>query len=113
MSDKDIECPYCGEEQEVNHDDGYGYEEDCRHEQECICGKYFCYTTSISCYYEANKADCLNGSDHKLKYCKSHPEFMSKRYCQDCEYEEDVYTKSEKVEMWREYEEQLKELKKC
>ena len=24
---KDCECPYCGEDQEINHDDGYGYEE--------------------------------------------------------------------------------------
>ena len=24
----DVECPYCGAEIEINHDDGYGYEED-------------------------------------------------------------------------------------
>ena len=23
----DVECPYCGAEQEINHDDGYGYDE--------------------------------------------------------------------------------------
>ena len=42
----DIECPYCGHEQEVNHDDGYGYKEDELHEQQCCeCGKYFVFTT--------------------------------------------------------------------
>ena len=32
---KDVECPYCGAELEINHDDGYGYEEDGIYEQEC------------------------------------------------------------------------------
>jgi len=29
----DVECPYCGADVEINHDDGYGYTEDCLHEQ--------------------------------------------------------------------------------
>jgi len=31
----DVTCPYCRDEQEINHDDGYGYEEDKEHEQDC------------------------------------------------------------------------------
>jgi len=30
-----VNCPYCGAEQEICHDDGYGYEEDVLHQQEC------------------------------------------------------------------------------
>ena len=32
---KDVDCPYCKAEQDINHDDGYGYEEDGMYEQEC------------------------------------------------------------------------------
>jgi len=64
----DIECPYCKEDQEIDHDDGYGYEEDELHQQECPhCFKYFTYTTSIMYYYESHKADCLNGAEHKWR----------------------------------------------
>lgn len=63
----DIKCPYCGHPQEICHDDGYGYEEGHKHQQECgKCEKTFAYTTSISYYYEAEKADCKNGqAEHK------------------------------------------------
>lgn len=47
----DVTCPYCGEEQEINHDDGYGYEEDEAHEQDCLCGKTFRFNTRISYNY--------------------------------------------------------------
>lgn len=29
----DVECPYCGAEQEINHDDGQGYDEGVLHRQ--------------------------------------------------------------------------------
>lgn len=84
MSD-DVECPYCGEGQEINHDDGYGYEEGERHEQECSdCEKTFVFTTSISYYYEAEKADCLNGEQHVLAMSKTYPEKYSQMECRDC-----------------------------
>jgi len=55
---KDVECPYCGDGQEICHDDGQGYEEDKRHKQMCgTCGKTFVFTTSIHCYYEAWKKE--------------------------------------------------------
>lgn len=83
----DIECPYCGEDQEINHDDGYGYEEDCRHEQQCSdCDKTFTFTTSISYHYSAEKADCLNGSEHRLKMSVTCPREYSEMRCEDCDY---------------------------
>ena len=49
----DVKCPHCKEEQEINHDDGYGYEEDETHSQDCVsCGKMFGFSTSVSYDYE-------------------------------------------------------------
>lgn len=85
----DLECPYCNADQEVNHDDGFGYEEDQRHEMECSeCEKMFVFTTSISCYYEADKADCLNGGQHRLKMSATYPREYSNMYCEDCDYKQ-------------------------
>jgi len=65
---KDVECPYCGEWQEVCHDDGQGYEESVHHEMDCgDCNKTFTFFTEISFDYEAMKADCLNGGDHDME----------------------------------------------
>ena len=81
----DVVCPYCGEGQEICHDDGLGYEEDRIHEQECgKCEKIFVFTTSISFYYEANKADCLNGEEHKRKSMPSIPFYPKRTVCEDC-----------------------------
>lgn len=64
----DLECPYCNKELEVCHDDGQGYEENVLHQMECEhCNKNFVFTTSISFYYEPEKADCLNDGIHKWK----------------------------------------------
>ena len=81
---KDIECPYCDEWQDINHDDGYGYAEDDTFEQECSdCEKTFAFTTSIIFNYEANKADCLNDGEHKFKpNMSSH--YPDSKYCEDC-----------------------------
>jgi Zn ribbon nucleic-acid-binding protein len=84
----DVKCPYCEAEQEINHDDGYGYEEDQKHEQECInCEKYFVYTTTISFSYETKKAACLNGSDHKYRNTMTYPIRYTKMRCEDCGHE--------------------------
>jgi len=73
----DIDCPYCGKSQQINHDDGYGYEEWEIYEQECgDCGKIFVYTTSISFYYEASKADCKNGGEHDLRPIHGYPGYL-------------------------------------
>lgn len=82
----DVECPYCGDEQEINHDDGYGYEEDKTHEQECgSCEKTFAYTTCISFDYTASKADCLNGSPHQLIPAIGYQyHYPDAKHCRDC-----------------------------
>lgn len=84
----DVQCPYCGADQEICHDDGAGYDEDRRHEQDCYeCKKTFVFTTSISYYYEASKADCLNGAEHRLKMSHTYPRECSRMCCEDCDYE--------------------------
>lgn len=94
---KDINCPYCDAEQDINHDDGYGYGEDEKHQQECgNCNKTFTYTTSISFYYEAEKADCLNGSEHEWKPTRCSPKCATKMRCEMCD-EEREPTEQERI----------------
>lgn len=84
----DIKCPYCKAEQEICHDDGYGYEEDEVHQQECwACEKLFVYTTSISFYYQAYRADCLNGAEHKFRATTTYPIECTRMRCVDCDLE--------------------------
>lgn len=82
---KDIECPYCGKEQDIDHDDGYGYDENETYEQECECGKTFVYNTSIMFHYAVYKAPCKNGGNHKWKQIIGAPRayFVG---CDRCEY---------------------------
>lgn len=84
----DTNCPYCDAEVEINHDDGYGYEEDRPHEQYCgNCDKNFVYHTHISFDYHAQKADCLNGGEHKYKETFTIPKEYSRLRCEDCGHE--------------------------
>lgn len=80
-----IECPYCGERQEVCLDDGYA--EDVRYEQECThCEKTFVFTISIVLYYTPHKADCLNGAEHELQMSKTYPQRYSTMRCKNCDF---------------------------
>jgi uncharacterized Zn-finger protein len=88
----EINCPYCEEENEINHDDGYGYEENETYNQECShCGKYFIYTTQVSFDYEVEKADCLNDGEHNWvkEYAdyniKQYPQLVLKEKCSYCD----------------------------
>lgn len=82
----DTNCPYCDVEIEINHDDGYGYDEQGTHQQECDgCGKTFVYTTSISFNYYPEKADCLNGSEHDWKPTKTFPKEFTEMRCTMCD----------------------------
>jgi uncharacterized Zn-finger protein len=84
---KDIDCPYCGTDQEINHDDGQGYAEDETHEQECSdCGKTFVFTTRIMFLYEAEKAPCLNGEEHKYKSLPGSC-YPDRKVCEYCDKE--------------------------
>ena len=57
----EVDCPYCNSPVEINHDDGYGFEPDTPHEQECQkCGKVFSYRTELVCSYTVSQAPCLN-----------------------------------------------------
>lgn len=91
----DIECPYCGHEYEINHDDGAFYREDVLEEDQCPeCDKFFMVSTSVSYSHEGHKADCLNGSDHNWREWYTYwvgekdehmGEFYEERRCEDCE----------------------------
>lgn len=83
----DMECPYCGADQEVCHDDdGSGYSQDEAHEQQCShCEKTFVFYTTISFSYSPKKADCLNGGNHRWKITSTFPRIYSKMRCLDCE----------------------------
>ena len=82
----DIECPYCGAEQDICHDDGYGYVEDEVYEQGCNkCDKSFVYTTCISFSYSVDKADCLNGAEHNFVPMTTWPKEYTKMRCKMCD----------------------------
>lgn len=83
----DIKCPYCEQEQDVNHDDGYGYEEYETHQMQCCeCNKYFVFTTSIYYSYSEQKADCLNDEDkHEWKPTITCPVEATKMRCVICD----------------------------
>lgn len=73
---KDVECPYCNADIEINQDDGHGCREGETYSQQCgECDKYFVFTTSIHFYYDAEKADCLNGEEHKWESVKNYPNY--------------------------------------
>ena len=85
MRHKDTECPYCGADIEINHDDGYGYSEDDLHQQKCgECGKTFTYNTTICFYYRAHKAECLNGGYHDYRKTNTIPAEFARMRCRTC-----------------------------
>jgi predicted RNA-binding Zn-ribbon protein involved in translation (DUF1610 family) len=87
---KDVKCPYCGEEQDINHEDGYGYSEGETFHQECkSCGKSFAYETQRIFHYDVRKADCLNKHRHKWHLTTTIPKCATRMMCPDCgEYRE-------------------------
>ena len=88
-----VECPYCFKEQEVCHDDGFGYEENTLWEEECnSCGKMFVFETYISFDHTGYKAPCLNGVPHIWEKRHGAPAwyFVNKRQCKDCDAQKDI-----------------------
>lgn len=91
---KDLECPYCGKDLEVCHDDGDGYSEDEKHQMNCsFCEKEFVFTTSVSYYYDPEKADCLNDGNHDFKLTSTYPREFSKMRCSMCGEEKELTDK--------------------
>lgn len=81
----DTQCPYCGADVTINHDDGYGYEEGGLHQQECSeCEKTFTYSTTIHFSYSTGRADCLNGASHEYKKTRTIPERYARLRCAMC-----------------------------
>lgn len=84
----DMKCPYCGADQDVSHDNDYGYEEGVLHEHDCSeCKKTFTFQTFISFSYESFKADCLNGAPHDLYLSRTYPRQYARVLCRNCRYE--------------------------
>lgn len=81
-----VECPYCSCEQAINHDDGFGYAEDVKHEMQCShCERYFVFETSITFRFEAEKADCLNGAEHNYESVYTIPNAFTTMRCTMCD----------------------------
>ena len=94
----DLECPYCEEEFDINHDDGFGYDEGVKHHQECPhCKKSFVFETSISFYYEPEKADCLNDGNHNWKPTTTSPKEFTTMRCTMCGDERELTDEERKV----------------
>ncbi len=83
---KDVRCPYCTAELNINHDDGYGYDENEIYQQGCgACGRVFTYTTSIIFSYDVATASCLNDeSDHDYKPTVTSPVEYTRMICSMC-----------------------------
>lgn len=88
MAKDDLQCPYCGADNEVCHDDGFGYEQDTLHEIECnACEKYFVFSTCISFSYTAYAAPCLNDGNHTWKKTVTCPPEFARLRCTMCDAE--------------------------
>ena len=84
MSIKDLTCPYCDYSQNICHDDGFGFEEGCRHEVECEkCEKLYQFETSVCFYYASFSADCLNTENHDYKQSKWYKNKIECSICGD------------------------------
>ena len=82
---KDINCPYCDAEIDINHDDGQGYGESELHQQQCSeCEKTFVFTTYVLYSYTPYKADCLNDKDHKYEPTITYPVEFTQMQCSMC-----------------------------
>jgi hypothetical protein len=92
------ECPYCGKEVEICHDDGYGLTEDEIFTATCNwCDKEFAYTVCIDITHTLHKADCLNGTEHKFLPTKTYPKRFIKMRCEDCGEERELTPEERQV----------------
>jgi hypothetical protein len=86
MMSHGIECPYCEKGLDICHDDGFGYEENVKHQMQCNhCEKHFVFETYIIFNYSPDKADCLNDGKHDWKPTRTYPREFSQMQCSMCE----------------------------
>lgn len=98
---KDLECPYCGEWCDVNHDDELSYQEDYPNEMECEhCENNFIFYTHTSFSYSSKKADCLNGENHDYKPTHTYPRELTQMMCTACG-EKREFTNDERIEFFK------------
>lgn len=85
---RDIECPYCGAGQNIDHDDGAGYSEGEKHQHTCrACDKVFVFETSVSFSYEVAAAECLNDAPHEWEITRTWPKHAARWRCVHCDEE--------------------------
>ena len=81
-----VECPYCGEEKEIDHTVEEYYDQEKTHQIQCgNCEKYFVFTTSISFFYSSEKADCLNDGNHYYVPTHTYPKAFTEMRCCMCD----------------------------
>lgn len=82
------ECPYCGHEEDVCNEDGFGTDENETYRMECGgCGKTYGLTMTIHYHYETKQVKCFNGGEHEWKRPSYRPpacEYTTKG-CHYCE----------------------------
>ena len=92
-----VECPYCGETQEINHDDGAHYDENESETMECSdCDKTFMVSVWISRTFEGVKVDCLNDGKHIWRPTNTIPRYFTRMKCETCD-EKREFTEEEKI----------------
>ena len=95
----DTNCPYCDAEIDIDHDDGYGFQEDEVYQQECQdCNQVFTYQTSVIYHYSTEKASCLNGGEHDYKPTITHPSIFTEMRCSMCD-DTRPLTEGERIEL--------------
>lgn len=81
----EAECPYCHEQVEICHDDGYGMDENILYNQQCSnCEMTFTFRTCISVDYYPEQAPCLNGEEHSYRAVLTYPKEMTQMMCRSC-----------------------------
>jgi len=97
---EEVKCPYCREYVEINVDDHYEGTEEC----ECPkCEKFFeVFAEAYISYSVSDKADCLNGGEHKWRQQIGSPDihFKGKYLCNDCTATKTVESEIATKEEW-------------
>lgn len=81
---KDLKCPYCGHEFDYDDTD---VEQDEKLEVECPCCEkiFVCIACWTLDFIDIGKADCLNGSPHKMQPAQVYPNYYpDRKRCVDC-----------------------------